>query len=44
MQRFMLNSKIHRATVTQADLHYVGSHTIDRVLMYAAVLWPGHQV
>jgi len=29
MMRTMLKSKIHRATVTQADLHYVGSVTID---------------
>ena len=40
----MLHSKIHRATVTQADLHYVGSLTIDRDLMDAADLWPGQQV
>ncbi len=44
MQRFMLHSKIHRATVTQADLHYVGSLTIDRDLLDAADLWPGEQV
>ena len=44
MQRFMLHSKIHRATVTQADLHYVGSLTIDLDLMDAADLWPGQQV
>ena len=44
MQRFMLQSKIHRATVTQADLHYVGSLTIDRDLMDAADLWPNQQV
>ena len=44
MQRFMLHSKIHRATVTQADLHYVGSLTIDRDLLDAADLWPGQQV
>ena len=44
MQRFMLHSKIHRATVTQADLHYVGSLTIDRDLMDAADLLPGQQV
>jgi aspartate 1-decarboxylase len=44
VQRFMLHSKIHRATVTQADLHYVGSLTIDRDLMDAADLWPGQQV
>lgn len=36
MQRVMLKSKIHRATVTGADLHYEGSVTIDRDLMDAA--------
>jgi aspartate 1-decarboxylase len=40
----MLKSKIHRATVTQADLHYVGSVTIDTDLMAAADLLPGEQV
>jgi aspartate 1-decarboxylase len=40
----MLKSKVHRATVTQADLHYVGSVTIDRDLMDAADLLPGEQV
>jgi aspartate 1-decarboxylase len=40
----MLKSKIHRATVTQADLHYVGSVTIDEELMDAADLLPGEQV
>lgn len=40
----MLKSKIHRATVTHADLHYVGSVTIDRDLMEAADLLPGEQV
>lgn len=44
MQRFMLHSKIHRATVTQADLHYVGSLTIDLDLMDAADMIPGQQV
>ncbi|GGS16716.1 MULTISPECIES: aspartate 1-decarboxylase [Actinokineospora] len=44
MFRTMLKSKIHRATVTQADLHYVGSVTIDPVLMEAADLLPGEQV
>jgi aspartate 1-decarboxylase len=42
--RTMLTSKIHRATVTQADLHYVGSVTIDADLMDAADLLPGEQV
>lgn len=36
MQRFVLKSKIHRATVTEADLNYEGSVTIDEVLMKAA--------
>lgn len=40
----MLTSKIHRATVTQADLHYVGSVTVDAHLMDAADLLPGEQV
>jgi len=40
----MLTSKIHRATVTQANLHYVGSITIDSDLMEAADLLPGEQV
>ncbi|HEY5335602.1 MAG TPA: aspartate 1-decarboxylase [Mycobacteriales bacterium] len=44
MFRTMLKSKIHRATVTQADLHYVGSVTVDRDLMDAADLLPGEQV
>lgn len=44
MQRFMLHGKIHRATVTAADLHYVGSLTLDRDLMDAADLLPGQQV
>jgi aspartate 1-decarboxylase len=44
MFRTMFKSKIHRATVTQADLHYVGSVTIDRDLMDAADLLAGEQV
>ena len=39
-----MKSKIHRATVTQADLHYVGSVTISADLMEAADLLPGEQV
>lgn len=42
--RTMFKSKIHRATVTQADLHYVGSVTIDEDLIDAAGLLPGEQV
>lgn len=41
MLRTMLKSKIHRATVTEADLHYVGSVTIDADLMDAADLLEG---
>jgi aspartate 1-decarboxylase len=44
MLRTMMTSKIHRATVTQADLHYVGSVTVDRDLMDAAGLLEGEQV
>lgn len=44
MFRTMLKSKIHRATVTQADLDYIGSVTIDEDLMQAADLLPGEQV
>ena len=38
MQRFMLKSKIHRATITEANLEYEGSLTVDRDLMDAAGL------
>ena len=44
MFRTMLKSKIHRATVTHADLHYVGSVTLDADLMEAADLLEGEQV
>ena len=44
MMRIMMKSKIHRATVTQADLHYVGSVTLDAALMEAADLLEGEQV
>lgn len=44
MLRRMLKSKIHRATITQADLHYEGSVTIDDDLMNAADLLPNEQV
>ncbi|GFE58352.1 aspartate 1-decarboxylase [Geobacter sp. AOG1] len=40
MERKMLKSKIHRATVTGADLHYEGSVTIDKDLMEAADIIP----
>lgn len=44
MMRTMMKSKIHRATVTQADLDYVGSVTLDAALMEAADLLEGEQV
>ncbi|MFJ2115152.1 MULTISPECIES: aspartate 1-decarboxylase [unclassified Streptomyces] len=44
MLRTMLKSKIHRATVTHADLHYVGSVTVDAALLEAADLLPGELV
>lgn len=44
MNRTLLAGKIHRATVTQADLHYVGSITIDRELMESADIVEGEQV
>jgi aspartate 1-decarboxylase len=42
--RIMMKSKVHRATVTQADLDYVGSVTLDAELMEAADLLDGEQV
>jgi aspartate 1-decarboxylase len=44
MQRMMLKSKIHRATVTGCDLHYVGSITIDPDLLEAADILDHEQV
>ncbi len=44
MQRFMLKSKIHRATVTDADLHYEGSISIDEKLMEEAAMLPYEKV
>ncbi len=44
MRRHMFNAKIHRATVTQADLHYEGSLTIDRDLLDAAGILPYEEV
>ena len=42
--RWMLRSKIHQATVTEADLRYVGSITIDEELMEMVELLPGEKV
>ncbi len=44
MLRTMMKSKIHRATVTQADLHYVGSVTVDEDLLEASDILPGELV
>lgn len=44
MRRTMLKSKIHRATVTGSDLHYVGSITVDPDLLEAADILPHEQV
>jgi len=44
MQRFMFKSKIHRATVTDADLNYEGSITVDENLMKAADILPYEKV
>lgn len=44
MQRFMLKSKLHRAVVTDADLHYEGSISIDAHLMEMADLLPYEKV
>jgi aspartate 1-decarboxylase len=44
MNRTMLKSKIHRASVTDCDLHYVGSITLDPLLLEAADILPHEQV
>nr|QRW40810.1 aspartate decarboxylase [bacterium] len=44
MFRTMLKSKIHRATITEADLNYIGSLTLDPDLMAAADLLPNELV
>ncbi len=44
MMRQMLKSKLHRATVTHAELHYEGSLTVDRELMDAVDLVAGERV
>jgi aspartate 1-decarboxylase len=44
MFRMMMNSKLHRATVTEADLNYVGSITIDVDLLDAAGMLPNEKV
>ncbi len=44
MYRSMMKSKLHRATVTEANLNYVGSITIDEQLMEDANLWENEKV
>lgn len=44
MQRHMMKSKIHRATITSADLHYEGSLTVDQDLLDAADLVPYEEI
>ena len=43
-KRWVLRSKIHKATVTEADLNYVGSITIDEKLTERVGIWPGEKV
>ncbi len=42
--RILVRSKIHNATVTEANLKYIGSITIDEELIERAGLWPGEKV
>lgn len=42
--RWVLRSKIHKATVTEANLNYIGSITIDDILIKKAGFWPGEKV
>jgi aspartate 1-decarboxylase len=42
--RFVMRSKIHNATVTEANLAYIGSITIDAALLDRVGLWPGEKV
>ncbi|MAE43167.1 aspartate 1-decarboxylase [Candidatus Woesearchaeota archaeon] len=42
--RWLIRSKIHKATVTEADINYAGSITIDEDLIEKAGLWPGEKV
>lgn len=44
MQRTVMRAKIHRATVTRADLHYEGSCSIDPELLFLAEIVPGEQI
>jgi aspartate 1-decarboxylase len=44
MLRELLQCKIHKATVTEADISYIGSITIDQDLLDRIDLWPGQKV
>jgi aspartate 1-decarboxylase len=44
MRRYLLKSKIHRATITSADLQYEGSLTVDEALLEAADMLPFEEV
>src|SRR5258708_39465650 len=44
MRRHMLKSKIHRAKVTEADVHYEGSLSLDALLLHAADIVPYEEV
>lgn len=44
MRRHLMKSKIHRATITSADLHYEGSLTVDATLMTEADLLPYEEI
>lgn len=44
MQRHMFKSKLHRATVTEAELHYEGSLSVDQDLMDAAEMIPNEMI
>ncbi len=42
--RWVMHAKIHKATVTEANLDYVGSITIDEALLEKTGIWPGEKV
>lgn len=42
--RTLLRAKIHKATITEADLNYIGSITIDEDLIEKVDIWPGERV
>lgn len=44
LMRWVMHAKIHKATVTEANLDYIGSITIDEELLEKTGLWPGEKV